>query len=105
MPRVRKTEAELSSPAAETKRSRAKTAPKVIVDAPAQTAALSHKHAARKGPEPNEQPAPPARRDVAHDEIAKLAYSYWEARGYSGGPPEDDWFRAERELLVAAQNR
>jgi hypothetical protein len=30
--------------------------------------------------------------------IARLAYSYWEARGGNGGSPEDDWFRAEREL-------
>jgi len=33
-----------------------------------------------------------------HDEIAKLAYSYWEARGGRGGSPWEDWFRAEREL-------
>jgi DUF2934 family protein len=32
------------------------------------------------------------------EEIARLAYSYWEARGYEGGSPEEDWFRAEREL-------
>jgi len=32
------------------------------------------------------------------DEIAQLAYSYWEARGYQGGSSEDDWLRAEQEL-------
>lgn len=32
------------------------------------------------------------------EEIARLAYSCWEARGGDGGSPEDDWFRAEREL-------
>ena len=32
------------------------------------------------------------------EEIARLAYSYWEARGCQGGSPEDDWLRAEREL-------
>jgi hypothetical protein len=32
------------------------------------------------------------------DEIAHLAYSYWAARGYAGGSPEEDWLRAEREL-------
>jgi hypothetical protein len=31
------------------------------------------------------------------EEIARRAYSYWEARG-GGGSPEDDWFRAELEL-------
>ena len=34
----------------------------------------------------------------SHDEIAVLAYSYWEARGCQGGSPDGDWFRAEREL-------
>ena len=34
----------------------------------------------------------------SHDEIAVLAYSYWEARGCQGGSPEEDWFRAEQEL-------
>ena len=35
----------------------------------------------------------------AEEEIARLAYSYWEARGGHGGSPWDDWFRAEQELL------
>lgn len=35
------------------------------------------------------------------DQIARLAYSYWEARGGEGGSAEDDWFRAERELRAA----
>jgi hypothetical protein len=33
-----------------------------------------------------------------YEEIAELAYSYWEARGGMGGSPWEDWFRAEREL-------
>jgi hypothetical protein len=32
------------------------------------------------------------------EEIARLAYSYWEARGGRDGSPEADWFRAEQEL-------
>jgi len=35
---------------------------------------------------------------LSFDDIAQLAYSYWEARGYQGGSPEEDWLRAEREL-------
>jgi len=31
------------------------------------------------------------------EEIAILAYSYWEARGQQGGSPEEDWVRAEQE--------
>lgn len=33
-----------------------------------------------------------------HQQIAALAYSYWEARGRQGGLPEADWLRAEKEL-------
>jgi hypothetical protein len=36
----------------------------------------------------------------APEEIAKLAYSYWEARGGNGGSAEEDWYRAEQEFLV-----
>jgi hypothetical protein len=35
---------------------------------------------------------------LEHEEIARLAYSHWEARGRQGGSPEEDWFRAEKEL-------
>jgi len=34
------------------------------------------------------------------DAVARLAYSYWAARGYEGGSPEADWLRAEQELRV-----
>jgi len=42
--------------------------------------------------------------DISSEEIATLAFSYWEARGYQDGSPEEDWFRAEQELrsLVSA---
>jgi hypothetical protein len=30
--------------------------------------------------------------------VARLAHSYWEARGCVGGSPEEDWLRAEQEL-------
>jgi hypothetical protein len=36
------------------------------------------------------------------EQIASLAYSYWEARGYRGGSPEEDWLRAEHELVSGA---
>jgi hypothetical protein len=32
------------------------------------------------------------------EEIARLAYSYWEARGGEGGSSDDDWFRAEQQV-------
>lgn len=34
----------------------------------------------------------------SQEDIAILAYSYWEARGCLGGSPEEDWLRAEQEL-------
>ena len=34
----------------------------------------------------------------SQEEIAALAYSYWEARGYQRGSSEEDWLQAEREL-------
>ena len=36
--------------------------------------------------------------DPTFDQVAQLAYSYWEARGYQGGSSEEDWLRAENEL-------
>jgi hypothetical protein len=35
---------------------------------------------------------------VVHEDIARLAHSFWEARGRQGGSPEADWLRAEQEL-------
>jgi hypothetical protein len=37
----------------------------------------------------------------ATEDIAKLAYVLWEARGCPVGSPEDDWFHAEAELKAA----
>jgi hypothetical protein len=35
---------------------------------------------------------------VEPNQIAALAYLHWLARGCPVGSPEEDWFRAEREL-------
>jgi hypothetical protein len=74
---------------------------------------VAHKHHAKKTTadtvNSNETPAVPftasSTTAISHDDIALLAYSYWEARGFQGGSPEQDWFRAETELLKLAQNR
>lgn len=34
--------------------------------------------------------------------IAQQAYQYWEQRGRPFGSPEEDWFRAEREIRARA---
>jgi len=44
-----------------------------------------------------------APRPLTHDDIAKLAYSYWLARGQQGGNQYEDWIRAERELRAAGK--
>jgi hypothetical protein len=44
--------------------------------------------------------AAPVAAAPSQDEIANLAYLYWEARGCQGGSPEEDWLRAERELIA-----
>jgi hypothetical protein len=38
----------------------------------------------------------------SHEEIEKLARSYWEQRGHQDGFAEQDWLRAEQELLGMA---
>jgi hypothetical protein len=38
----------------------------------------------------------------AYQDIAALAYSFWEARGFQGGSAEEDWLRAEHELRARA---
>ncbi len=36
------------------------------------------------------------------EKVAVLAYAYWLQRGCQGGSPEEDWFRAEREITLAS---
>jgi hypothetical protein len=44
--------------------------------------------------QPMQQPAP------SREDVALQAYLYWEARGFRGGSPEEDWLRAEQELAA-----
>jgi hypothetical protein len=46
--------------------------------------------------------AAPTVYEPSHDEIAILAFLYWESRGGQGGSAEEDWLRAEQELRVRA---
>ena len=38
----------------------------------------------------------------SHEEIERLARLYWEQRGYQDGYAEQDWLRAEQDLLKMA---
>jgi hypothetical protein len=79
---------------------------KVIRKHQSAAAETSEKHIAASPavelpPVPGESPVS----KPAFDEIARLAYCYWEARGYQSGSPEQDWLRAEHELRSAAMAR
>ena len=48
-----------------------------------------------------DDPAPiiePTNGSASPEDVARLAYEFWEARGCPDGSPEEDWFRAENEL-------
>jgi hypothetical protein len=66
--------------------------------------AATHKRATKQTIEsvvPASQPV----RAISAEEISRLAYSYWEGRGFQGGSAEQDWLRAEKQLSELAQNR
>ena len=39
----------------------------------------------------------------AHEQIALLAYALWQQRGCPEGSSDEDWFRAEQELLTRSK--
>jgi hypothetical protein len=74
------------------------------------TAPIKHRRTksrakAAETPEPAVEAAVESQDAVAVDpvaereEIARLAYLYWESRGGEGGSAEEDWLRAEQEFL------
>ena len=100
MPKRKPVEAAEAAPVvAEPKKTVRKAATK-----PKSTAtSAAHKHHAKNNAEPVlETPTAAAPIAITHEAIAHLAYSFWEARGRQGGSPEQDWLRAEQELLKLA---
>jgi hypothetical protein len=86
----------------ETPKLKRRTTAKKVTAEPT-SAAKQHRTAVRRLTAPEAVTAPvPATPTIAtpvtREQIAVLAYSYWENRGYQGGSPEADWLRAEREL-------
>jgi hypothetical protein len=47
---------------------------------------------------PNEPTPSSACQHTDPQEVARLAYQIWQARGCPEGSSEDDWFEAERQL-------
>lgn len=65
--------------------------------------AKPRKAVARKTATTKEKVVPSSRLTMPpREEIEKLAKRYWEQRGYVDGYAEQDWLRAERELLGMA---
>ncbi|MFN3324917.1 MAG: DUF2934 domain-containing protein [Bryobacteraceae bacterium] len=107
MPKKRTPEMEVLSPVSDGAAS-APSVARTTKTTRARTAAATHKSTAPKrdvkraaGPvAESTEPVAATPAAVSEEEIARLAYSYWEARGYTGGSPEEDWYRAERELRL-----
>jgi hypothetical protein len=49
-------------------------------------------------PEKKPSAAPGDRFSPTQDEVAALADEFWKQRGRQLGSPDEDWFRAEREI-------
>jgi hypothetical protein len=101
MARTRKTEPDLVVSAAAAAPARRNTATAQRKPRPSATATAA---ATAATPATDSAPAVTVeevldRRSPAQEEIATLAYSYWVMRGYEDGCPEEDWLRAEQELL------
>ncbi|HYI95305.1 MAG TPA: DUF2934 domain-containing protein [Bryobacteraceae bacterium] len=68
------------------------------------TAKAAHKHHTKSTIDPvvDAVMEAPVSIPATHDAIARLAYSFWEARGRQGGSSDQDWLRAESELAKLA---
>ena len=78
----------------------------IVVSSPAVTRRKPATTTRAKRSAPTAAAAAPATQSMqtapTSEQIASLAYSYWEARGFQGGSPEQDWLRAEQELKTAS---
>jgi hypothetical protein len=107
----RKTNPETEVSAPHVTESTGKTSRKGTAAPQSASSAAPHKHT-RKAAKPTEMAVgtPVAAQEVTaevyravtREDVALLAYSYWEARNFQSGSPEGDWLRAERELKFLA---
>lgn len=87
---------------AETPKKRTST-PKAAAADKATTAAKPRKTAAKKSANGSAAAMPDnvhtmQDRSVSHEEVARLAHSYYQQRGHKHGHHVEDWIRAEQEL-------
>jgi hypothetical protein len=96
------TTTEAPAPVSAEKKSRASSASTSKKKPAVEAAAVTHRHKKQESAPPQESTVTLAALvtpyEPSHDEVAKLAYSYYEARGYQPGDPRTDWFRAVQEL-------
>lgn len=88
-----------SAPAVANHRKATKKAEPTVPQTAPVTEPVAARPSAATGPFNAQDPVEP--QIVTYESIAKLAYSYWEGRGYQGGCPVEDWLRAERELRLS----
>jgi hypothetical protein len=79
-----------------------KTVRKAATKPTSTATSVAHKHRSEKSAEPLTETPTATPISITREAIAQLAYSYWEARGRQGGSPDQDWLRAEQELLKLA---
>jgi hypothetical protein len=91
------------------KKTKAPAKPKKAVSAPDSEAGSAVKAAPKAAAKTKVKAAPKteavdiaASRTPSYEEIAQLAERYWAERGWQDGYAEQDWLRAERELLGMA---
>jgi hypothetical protein len=106
-PRKRTTaKSSVAAPATMEKPARAAaTRKKAAVAADTPVAAVTHRHKKQESITQFDDaavavaaPTPAPAYEPSYDEVAKLAYSYYVARGYQSGDQASDWFRAIQEL-------
>jgi hypothetical protein len=91
------------------KKTKAPAKPKKAVNAPEGETGSAVKSAPKAAAKAKVKAAPKteavdiaASRTPSYEEIARLAERYWAERGWQDGYAEQDWLRAERELLGVA---
>jgi hypothetical protein len=71
------------------------------ISATKKTSKLSSRSKVKAAGSPRTNQGPPPSAVSKRETTALLAYTYWIQRGCPIGSPEEDWFRAEREIDLA----